>query len=112
MSESASVLDVNDSNFSREVLESDIPVLVDFWTHWCEPCQIIASVVEELAKEHEGRAKVVKIKVEENPWTPRQYGVRGVPTLILFKQGRILDRISGVVSKERLRQMMERGIAS
>jgi thioredoxin 1 len=104
------VLDVNDGAFSKEVLESDIPVLVDFWASWCGPCQAIAPVVEELAKEYTGKVKVAKINVEENPQTPGQYGVRGIPTLILFKNGQVLDHVVGVVSKEKLRQMVERGI--
>jgi len=110
MGESEHVLNVNDSDFSKEILESDIPVLVDFWTSWCGPCQAIAPVIEELAKEYEGKIKVVKINVEENPQTPRQYSVRGIPTLILFKRGSVLDQVVGVVPKGKLRQMCEKGM--
>lgn len=107
MGETGSVLDVNDSVFSKEILESNIPALVDFWANWCSPCQIIAPVVEELAKEYAGKVKVAKINVEENPWTPRRYGVRGIPTLILFKRGEVFDQVVGVVSKDILRQLLE-----
>ena len=110
MGESGSVLHVNDSEFSKEILESDIPALVDFWASWCGPCLTIAPVIEEMAKEYEGKIKVAKINVEENPQTPGQYGVRGIPTLILFKNGRVFDQVVGLVSKEKLRQMLERGI--
>ena len=111
MGDSGPVLNVNDSNFAEEVLESDIPVLVDFWADWCGPCRTIAPVVEALAREYEGKIKVAKIRVEENPQTPGQYGVRGIPALILFKNGRVFDRVFGVASKQRLRQMLESGIA-
>ena len=110
MGESESVLNVNDGDFSKQILESDIPALVDFWATGCGPCRTIAPVVEELAKEYAGKIKVAKIKVEENPKTPGQYGVRGIPTLILFKNGRVFDRVVGVVPKETLRQMLEKGI--
>jgi thioredoxin 1 len=110
MGESEYVLNVNDSGFSEKILESDIPVLVDFWASWCGPCQVIAPMIEELAKEYEGKIKVAKINVEENPQTPRQYSVRGIPTLILFKRGSVLDQVVGVVPKEKLRQMCEKGM--
>ncbi len=112
MGESGSVLNVDDSRFSKEILGSNIPALVDFWASWCRPCLAIAPVIAELAKEYEGRIKVAKLNVEENFQTPGQYGVRGIPTLILFKNGRVFDQVVGAVSKERLRGMLERGLGS
>jgi len=101
------VFNVDDHDFSREILESKVPALVDFWASWCGPCQVMAPVIEELAREYEGRLKVAKLSVEENPQTPRQYGVRGIPTLILFKEGEVSNRVVGVTSKEKLREMCE-----
>jgi thioredoxin 1 len=101
---------VNDKNFASEVLNADIPVLVDFWAAWCGPCRTISPVVEELAKEFSGRVKVMKLNVDENPATPGQYGVRGIPTLILFKSGKILDQIVGAVPKARLKTMIEKAL--
>ncbi len=110
MGETESILNVNDNAFAIEILESNIPALVDFWASWCGPCQAIAPVVEELAREYTGRVKVAKINVEENPQTPGQYGVRGIPTLILFKNGQVFDQVMGVVPKDKLRQMLERAL--
>lgn len=104
------VLHVNDKNFAAEVLKADLPVLVDFWATWCGPCRSIGPIVEELAKEFSGRVKVTKINVDENPATPSQYGVRGIPTLILFKGGKILDQIVGAVPKAKLISMVEKGL--
>ena len=108
MSNESGLLQVNDKNFTLEVLQSDIPVLVDFWATWCGPCRVISPIVEELAKEFSGRVKVTKLNVDESPVTPSQYGVRGIPTLILFKEGKILDQIVGSVPKARLKAMIEK----
>ncbi len=96
------VIEVNDASFRRDVLESDIPVLIDFWAPWCAPCRMIAPVVEELAGDYDGRVKVVKMNVDENPQTPSQYGVRGIPNLILFRGGKVADQIVGAVPKAQL----------
>jgi thioredoxin 1 len=104
------LLHVNDKNFSQEVLNSDLPVLVDFWASWCGPCLAIGPIVEELAKEFTGKVKVTKLNVDENPSIPSQYGVRGIPTLILFKGGKILDQIVGAVPKARLFAMIEKAL--
>jgi thioredoxin 1 len=105
-----SLVHVNDKDFATEVLHSDLPVLVDFWAVWCGPCRSISPIVEELAKEFTGRVKVTKLNVDENPATPSQYGVRGIPTLILFKGGKIFDQIVGAVPKARLKAMIEKAL--
>ncbi len=104
------LLHVTDQNFAAEVLQSPLPVLVDFWATWCGPCRTISPVVEELAKEFTGRIKVTKLNVDENPGTPSQYGVRGIPTLIVFKGGKVLDQIVGAVPKARLLAMIEKAL--
>ena len=108
MSVESSLLHVSDKNFESEVLRSGIPVLVDFWATWCGPCRAISPIIEELAKEFSGRVKITKLNVDENPATPGQYGVRGIPTLILFKEGKVLDQIVGSVPKARLKAMIEK----
>jgi thioredoxin 1 len=110
MAEDSSLVHVNDKSFSSEVLNSDLPVLVDFWATWCGPCRSISPIVEELAKEFMGKVKVTKLNVDESPSTPSQYGVRGIPTLILFKGGKILDQIVGAVPKTRLKAMIEKAL--
>ena len=105
-----SLLQVNDKNFAAEVLNADLPVLVDFWATWCGPCRSISPIIEELAKEFTGRVKVTKLNVDESPATPSQYGVRGIPTLILFKGGKIFDQIVGAVPKARLMAMIEKAL--
>jgi len=104
------LLHVNDKNFAEEVLNANLPVLVDFWATWCGPCRSISPIIEELAKEFMGRVKVTKLNVDESPATPSQYGVRGIPTLILFKGGKILDQIIGAVPKARLIAMIEKAL--
>ncbi len=110
MSQETELLHVGDKNFADEVLNAPLPVLVDFWATWCGPCRTIGPVVEELAKEFNGKAKVVKLNVDENPATPAQYGVRGIPTLILFKGGKVQDQIVGAVPKARLVAMIEKAL--
>jgi len=110
MSEEKDLVHVNDKNFPDEVLKAALPVLVDFWATWCGPCRSISPVVEALAKEFAGRVKVAKLNVDENPATPCQYGVRGIPTLILFKEGKVFDQIVGAVPKTRLVAMIEKAL--
>lgn len=106
------LLHVSDKNFTSEVLNAGLPVLVDFWATWCGPCRSISPIVEELANEFTGRVKVAKLNVDENPATPGQYGVRGIPTLILFKDGKVFDQIIGAVPKARLKAMIEKALST
>jgi len=110
MADELGLVHINDKTFTTEVLNSDIPVLVDFWATWCGPCRSISPIVEELAKEFSGRVKVTKLNVDESPATPSQYGVRGIPTLILFKGGKIFDQIVGAVPKARLKALIEKAL--
>jgi len=100
------VLSVNGSNFEQEVLNSDVPVLVDFWAPWCGPCRLIAPIVEKLAVELEGKAKVVKVNTDENPNLAMKYGIRAIPTIMVFKNGRVVDTKVGVQSKEVLKALL------
>ncbi|MDP2798348.1 MAG: thioredoxin [Deltaproteobacteria bacterium] len=95
----SNVLEVSDSSFETDILKSDKPVLVDFWAAWCGPCRAIAPVVKELAEEYADRLKVAKMNVDENPATPSKYGIRAIPTLLFFKDGKLADQITGAVSK-------------
>jgi thioredoxin 1 len=101
------LMEATDANFQTEVLNSPIPVLIDFWAVWCAPCRVIAPTVEALAGEYEGRIKVAKMNVDDNPNTPSNYGVKGIPTLILFQGGQEHDRIIGVTSKENIKKMLD-----
>ena len=91
-----------DANFESEVLKSDIPVLVDFWAEWCGPCKAIGPLVDQVAEEMQGKIKVFKMNVDENPETPAKFGVRGIPTLILVKGGELVDQLVGSVPKNKL----------
>ncbi|MCF8104088.1 MAG: thioredoxin [Desulfohalobiaceae bacterium] len=103
---------ITDNQFESEALKSEIPVLVDFWAPWCGPCKAIAPVLEEIAKEFEGKIKIMKINVDENPATPSKYGIRAIPTLILFKDGEVAGQVTGAVSKSNLKEMVtEKGLS-
>ena len=93
---------VTDAEFDNQVLKSDKPVLVDFWAAWCGPCQAIGPTVEELADEYAGRITVVKMNVDENPQTPGKYGIRAIPTLIVFNGGQVEEQITGAVAKSQI----------
>lgn len=96
------IIQVTDESFEREVLQSPNPVLVDYWADWCGPCKMIAPVLKEIAEEYEGRVKVAKLNIDENPGTPPRYGIRGIPTLMLFKEGEVEATKVGAVSKSQL----------
>lgn len=95
----AKPLELTDANFDQEVLNSDKPVLVDFWAVWCAPCKMIAPAIEELAQEYEGKVKVGKLDVDHNHGVAIRYGIRSIPTLLIFKDGKVVDQIVGAVPK-------------
>ena len=107
---SESIKHISDASFDQEVLKADLPVLIDFWAPWCGPCKAISPIVEELAGQYEGKLKVVKMNVDDNPQTPSRYGVRGIPNLIIFKGGEVSDQIVGAVPKSQLIRAIDRTI--
>jgi thioredoxin 1 len=105
------VLILQDATFDKEVLKSDIPVLVDFWAVWCGPCKAVAPAVEELARQYKGKVKVAKMDVDEHQQVPQQYGIRSIPTLLVFKGGRVVDTIVGAVPKSKLEDSLKKAIS-
>jgi thioredoxin 1 len=105
---SEQVLKFTDGEFEQTVLKSDKPVLVDFWAEWCGPCRMIAPAVEGLADEYDGRVAVGKLNIDENPNTPEKYGVRSIPTLLLFKDGEVVESTVGVAAKEQLAALLDK----
>ncbi len=101
-------LTLNDADFTKEVTESGIPVLVDFWATWCGPCQMMGPIVEGLAGEYAGKVKVMKMNVDANPMTPAKFGIRGSPTLLLFQKGEVVDRIVGAVPKSAVENSLKK----
>lgn len=95
-------IDVTDDTFETEVIQSAIPAMVDFWAAWCAPCRMIAPILEEIAQEYDGQLKVAKLDVDHNPQVATQFGVMSIPTLILFKDGKTVERLMGYMSKKRL----------
>lgn len=100
------VFKVTDDSFQQDVLASDTPVLVDYWAEWCGPCKMVAPILDEVADEYDGKIKVAKLNIDENPNTPPTYGIRGIPTLMLFKNGEIADTKVGAVSKTQLTEFL------
>lgn len=100
-------MEVNDSSFDAEILQTEMPVLVDFWAPWCGPCKAIAPVVQELAETFGDKIKFAKCNVDDNPVTPGKYGIRAIPTLILFKGGNVVDQITGMVAKSKLEEAIQ-----
>ncbi|HLI02970.1 MAG TPA: thioredoxin [Terracidiphilus sp.] len=107
----AGVFEVTDATFDQEVLNSDQPVLVDFWAVWCGPCKAIAPIVDNLAASYAGRLKVAKVNVDQNGATPSRYGVRGIPALIFFKGGKVADQIVGYVPQDVIEEKIQRLLA-
>ncbi len=104
-------LEVTDDTFSNEVLNSELPVLVDFWAEWCGPCKVVSPIVEELSNDYNGKVKVTKLDVDSNPKTATNYGIRGIPTLLMFKDGSAVDQIVGAVPKQDIAERLDKIIS-
>lgn len=98
---------ITDANFDSEVLKSPVPVLIDFWAPWCGPCRAMSPVIDDLSAEYAGRVKIVKMNVDENTRTPSQYQIRAIPTMILFKNGQVVETLTGALPKEALKQVLD-----
>jgi thioredoxin 1 len=105
------VIALKDADYSAEVVESTLPVLVDFWATWCGPCQMMGPVIDAVAEEYEGKVKVMKCNVDENPATPAKFGIRGIPTLLLFDKGEVVDRVVGAVPRGQVDTLLKKVVA-
>jgi thioredoxin 1 len=107
---SSKIVHISDESFSDEVLNADGPVLIDYWAEWCGPCKMIAPILDELAEEYSGRLKIAKLNIDDNPETPPKYGIRGIPTLMLFKDGNVEATKVGAVSKSQLAAFIDSNV--
>ena len=107
---SDNVIEIEDGNFDNQVIQNDLPVLVDFWAPWCGPCRAIAPIIEELAGEFGDRVQFSKCNVDDNPITPNKFGIKAIPTLLIFKDGKMAEQITGVVAKTKIEESLKKVI--